>query len=186
MAGNIFNQAFVQWVCGLFKVTASAWNLTRPLYHYFYKAVQWWTWWLVGAFCLIRFTWQTLLSEATSSELVPSFEPATFCFSVWRLTDWATQRLQTDAHLSKRSTFVSSVHRIFAQKPWQTSRCCLANVRRVFCCSFWSAVAFTLKLHHGRHFCSVSFLTLNRESWFVGQLFNLNTYNQHFNCVIFV
>ncbi len=42
------------------------------------------------------------------------------------------RKMYWDTHLPKSSTFVSSVHRVFSQKSWGSSRCFLAKLRRAF------------------------------------------------------
>ncbi len=72
------------------------------------------------------------------------------------------RQMYWDTHLPKSSTFVSSVHRVFSQKSWGSSRCFLAKLRWAFM-FFLLSSGFRLGTLPCRPFLPSLFLMV--ESW---------------------
>jgi len=95
----------------------------------------------------------------TITLLSPPYFTVGMMFYFWNAV-LLLRQMYLDTHLPKSSTFVSSVHRVFSQKSWGSSRCFLAKLRRAFM-FFLLSSGFRLGTH--KPFLPSLFLMV--ESW---------------------
>ncbi len=105
-------------------------------------------------------------SRSWSSKTAPDHHTTTTIFYCWYdvlfLKCCYFYARCKDTHLPKSSTFVSSVHRVFSQKYWGSSRCFLAKLRWAFM-FFLLSSGFRLGTLPCRPFLPSLFLMV--ESW---------------------